>query len=90
MPIYEYECSCGQRTTIYRSVADRENCPTCRDCGGDTRKIVSRANVNPDIFDGTYDPNLTPMFAGEGNGTWIKSRAHRKERMRELGLGEAG
>ena len=88
MPVYDYECMCGTRTTAYRTINDREHGPSCPDCGGDTRKMVSRSNINPDIFDGTYDPNLSPMFAGEGHGTWLKSRAHRKERMRELGLVE--
>lgn len=89
MPVYEYECSCAARVTAYRKIAVRDICPHCEVCGGDTRRVVSRANINPDIFDGYLDPNLQSMHSN-GQGTYIKSRQHRKEVMRQLGVVEAG
>lgn len=92
MPVYDYECSCGLRVTAIRTIELRTIGPKCELCGGDTHKIVSRSNVNPDIYEGYFDPNLAPMYAtGErGQGTWVRGKAHRKQLMREFGLGECG
>jgi putative FmdB family regulatory protein len=83
MPLYEYRCRtepCGELTEAIRSVADREDCPSCSHCGGNTRKIISFTQaVHPD-FAPYYDDNLE---------THIKSKQHRKKVMKEKGLVEA-
>ena len=77
--LYEYRChSCEEITECVRSIADRNNAPTC-ECGGTTRKIISIQRVHPD-FEPYYDENLQ---------TGIKSKQHRKRVMKEQGVSEA-
>jgi putative FmdB family regulatory protein len=77
--LYEYRChSCGETTECIRSVAERDNAPTCA-CGGATRKIISIHRIHPD-FKPYYDDNLQ---------TGIKSKQHRQRVMKEQGVTEA-
>lgn len=78
MPIYSYVCqACRQETDDYRSVANRNDCPTC-ECGGETKKIISAYRVHSDLQP-YYDDNLE---------THIESRQHRAQVMREQGVVE--
>lgn len=77
-PIYEARCQdCGELTDYYRSVANRDDTPKC-ECGGETKKIISRYAVQGD-FEPYYDENLE---------THVKSKQHRKKVMKEQGVSE--
>lgn len=79
--IYEYQCQvCQQVTDAWRRVDDRNDCPTC-ECGGETKKIISGYRVHGDM-EPYFDENLGP------NGTYVKSRKHRAQAMKEHGLFE--
>ena len=43
MPLYEYECkSCGRVVEHLRKIAEKDNCPACKECEGETRKITTQ------------------------------------------------
>ena len=90
MPLYTFECeACTKRTDAHRSIETRDENPPVCDCGGKTERIITAANVNPDIFDGYFDPNLVAPGAAE-NGTWVHGRKHRRQLMKEFGVEERG
>ena len=79
MPLYEYQCEdCKEITEEFKKVAECLVCPTCK-CGGNTAKIISKANVHPD-----FEPYLDENIGDEP--TWIKSKQHRKQVMKENGV----
>lgn len=78
MPLYDYECErCGKQRDEFRSVADRNNPLSC-ECGSPMKKIISGYRVIGDL-DPYYDDNLD---------TYVRSKQHRKEVMREQGVSE--
>ena len=79
MPIYEYRCrDCQKITDAYRSVVNMWEAPDCQ-CGGKTRKIITRRfSVHSD---------LTPYY-DEHLETHIESKQHRKQVMAEQGVSE--
>ena len=78
MPIYSYLCSdCGGEQDEYRSVAERNDCPTCNLCKKTMVKIISGYSVIGDMD--YYDENL---------GVQITSRKHRERVMKEQGVSE--
>lgn len=78
MPLYTYACNtCGRETDEFRSVAERNACPTC-ECGGSMRKIIAGYRVIGDL-EPYYDDNLQAH---------IRSKQHRKEVMRDQGVSE--
>lgn len=80
MPLYSYRCqSCKAVTDAFRRIAERDDCPECSECDGDTKKIISTYSVHSD-FAPYYDENLE---------THIESKQHRKKVMKEKGLVEA-
>ena len=90
-PMYEYECAaedCGHRETSFRHMAFRNAPATCSRCGGPMPRTIERPNVNPD-YQPYLDENLVPS-GHTGPPQVVKSRSHRRELMRRLGLGEAG
>lgn len=91
MPIYEYECQaedCDNRVTEYRHMVARNTPAHCAKCGGVMPRAIERPNVNPD-YEPYLDEHLVPSgYTGPGN--WVKSRQHRRELMKQYGLGEAG
>jgi len=74
--LYEYECSCGKRTEEFRSVAERNNAPFC--CGKPMQKVLGGHRVVPDM-EPYFDENLQ---------SYVKSKQHRKQLMREQGVSE--
>jgi putative FmdB family regulatory protein len=76
MPLYEYECACGKHADEFRSVADRNNAPLC--CGKPMQKVIGGHRVIGDVAP-YYDDNLE---------TYVKSKQHRREVMREQGVSE--
>ena len=42
MPNYVYKCKeCEELTGASRPIADRDACPSCKTCGGKTKKIIT-------------------------------------------------
>jgi len=75
---YEYRCgACRELTEAVRSVADRNDCPTCA-CGGETRKIISLHKAHSDLTP-YYDDTLE---------TYITSKQHRHTVMKKQGVSE--
>lgn len=70
--LYTYE-HCGVQQDEFRSVAERNNGPACPKCGEPMPKIIGGHKVIGDM-DPYYDDNLE---------TYVKSRQHRKQLMRE-------
>jgi putative FmdB family regulatory protein len=78
MPLYTAQCkTCNQETDYYSSVANRDTTPQCQ-CGGETKKIISTYRVHGDM-----EPYLD-----ENLDTYIKSKQHRQQVMREKGVTE--
>lgn len=72
MPIYSTLCAaCGERSTVFRRVAERDQLPECG-CGGALRRVLDKPYVQPDIA--PYESPITP-------GVMINSRTQRKEEM---------
>jgi putative FmdB family regulatory protein len=81
MPIYDYECSgCGLHVDVWAGIDDVDL--PCS-CGGRKRRVMSATRSNPD-WQPYVDDNLCRM--GEVGGTLVKSRQHRKELMKRMGL----
>lgn len=79
MPVYTCKCiACGKEADYYTSVSDRNNTPNC-DCGAQTEKIISAYCVIPDLV-----PYLDENIGKEP--TWVKSKQHRKQLMKEHGV----
>ena len=75
MPTYTYSCEvCGTEKDEFRSIAERNNGPEC--CGEQMQKIITLGYVITDM-EPYYDENLE---------TYVKSRQHRNEVMREHGV----
>jgi putative FmdB family regulatory protein len=75
--IYQYECSCGNTKDEIRRVAER-NDPVVCSCGKNMERVIGGHYVTPDMAP-YYDDNLE---------TYVTSRQHRKEVMRERGVSE--
>ena len=41
MPIYEYECKCGNREEKFFHMSDTPNEIECEKCGGEMKKVIS-------------------------------------------------
>lgn len=81
MPIYTYTCDdCKELIDEYKKVDDRNNCPTCP-CGGSTKKIISSYFAISDL-----EPYLDMHIGKEP--TYVKSKQHRKQLMKENGVYE--
>lgn len=76
MPLYDYACEkCQAQTTAFRKVDERENCPECPRCGGETYKILTAPAVQGDIPG--YDCPVT--------GKWIEGRRAHEENLKRHG-----
>lgn len=81
MPIYTYQClDCEALTDAYKKIDERNDCPICA-CGGQTKKIISNYFAISDL-----DPYLDMNIGSEP--TWVKSKQHRKQLMKENGVSE--
>lgn len=76
--IYVYECACGKTKEEFRKVDDR-NDPVACDCGKPMERVIGGHSVIPDMAP-YYDDNLQ---------TYIRSRQHRKDVMRQQGVYES-
>lgn len=73
MPLYEYECKCGQKMEEFRSMGNRHNV-ICPSCGGVPQITMSLTRVHQScitltVFDGDgkvigqrHDHHRTPTF----------------------------
>ena len=85
MPLYEYECKEGHVSMILASIDDRPRTVSCDGCDGRATRIISR----PTIFgsgEEYMDENLAEY--GSSEGFVVKSRAHKRQRLKDLGLVE--
>ena len=79
MPIYDYECTCGNKELDrYSRIDEREPCP---ECGLEMRRLISsRFGINMGVGAyGYYDENLD---------TYIHTNAHKRRVMQEQGVHE--
>lgn len=86
MPIYEFECKEGHVSERYLKATDTTRFVQCDTCDKGAQRIISRPNVRPDIPD-HIDENLVDDHDTSG-GYLVKGRAHKRERLKELGLHE--
>lgn len=77
--IYTYECNeCGWQQDEFRKLETRNQCPRCDNCKSETHKIIANYAAIPDV-EPYFDDNLQ---------SYIKSKQHRKEVMKEQGVAE--
>jgi len=82
MPLYDMHCDkCGPVTDVWARI-DEEIMP-CK-CGGTMRRVISATRSNPD-WEPYLDEHLVPQHHS-GPPTLVRSRQHRKELMRQLGV----
>jgi putative FmdB family regulatory protein len=89
MPLYDYECpGCGLQTDVWAKIEEQEKLCGCMQW---MKRVISPTRGNPDIQP-YLDENLCADHSGQG--TWVKSKQHRRQVMSELGLtdkwGEGG
>jgi putative FmdB family regulatory protein len=77
MPLYDYECACGRGAAEFRAVDQRNDGPQC-ECGAIMVKVFSKAAAIGDL-EPYFDDNLQ---------TYIKSRKHRVQVMRDKDVAE--
>lgn len=83
MPLYDMDCqTCGPVTDVWARMDEEEM--TCPTCGGIMRRVLSATRSNPD-WEPYLDEHLVPSHHN-GPPTVVKSRQHRKELMKQLGL----
>lgn len=78
MPLYEWKCECGETDDEFRRVSER-NAPKVCKCGKGMERVITGYKTIGDV-EPYYDDNLE---------SWVKSRKHRKQIMREKGVYEA-
>lgn len=75
--IYQWECDCGKTKEEFRRMAQRNDKTIC-ECGQTMQRVIGGHYVTPDMAP-YYDDNLE---------TYVKSRQHRKDLMRQKGVSE--
>ena len=78
MPLYEFTCTCGHVEDEFRPMADRNLAKTCGACGLTMERVITAYRAIGDVAP-YYDENLE---------SWVKSKQHRKQVMREKGVSE--
>jgi putative FmdB family regulatory protein len=82
MPLYDMHCDkCGPVENVWAGI--NEEVMACG-CGGVMHRVISATRSNPD-WQPYEDENLVPQFH-PGGPVVVKSRQHRKELMKRLGL----
>lgn len=85
MAEYDYQCGCGNRFTVCKTISDIERLESCESCGM--------------ILDGSHRLISRVYFSGEkpheayfcpGLGTVVKSKEHRRQLAKQKGLEELG
>ncbi len=79
MPLYDYECQCGNKEERFAHIEDKTL--PCDKCDGEMRRLISShfgicMGVGPY---GYYDDNLQ---------TYVRTNAHKREVMKQQGVTE--
>lgn len=86
MPTYEYRCTaCGTRQDAVRRIAERDNCPRCTRCYGDTERRITSTMVS--VF-AAYRAVAADKETGER--PVIRSKAEHEAFLRRNGYEEVG
>lgn len=81
--LYTCRCiKCSHEQDYYSIVEKRHVTPACEECQGQTEKILSKYNVNPDL-ESYVDHNLGP------NPIRVEGRKHRQRLMKEADVSES-
>jgi putative FmdB family regulatory protein len=81
MPLYEFECgTCRNRREEYRPVDLHDKPAVCEKCNHRMKRRYD-FTVIPDMV-----PYLDPNIGA--NPTWVKSKAHRRQLMKQNGVSE--
>lgn len=73
MPLYDYECKCGEVGEYITPMNKNQTCPAC---GREMKRLMhSRFGIKCGVIDTYYD---------EGLGRYITSDTHKKQVMREM------
>lgn len=83
MPIYEYECPTGHKATRLSSIDERAARIRCDECGKTAQRVLSAAVVRG-AGEEYLDENLSDY--GSGEPFLVKSAAHKRQRLKDLGL----
>jgi len=87
MPRYDWRCmDCGKEAEHWARMDDRE---LICSCGGLMTRLFSPPRAVICDYEPYFDENLTPPGSTQA-GTWVTSRQHRKQLMKEYGLYERG
>lgn len=78
MPLYKYECECGNRFEEFKRIKDRKSV-VCPECEGETRLLIGNFNrgfvLEPQFFEHL---DTEPV--------WIKSKKHLKQECEKRGV----
>lgn len=86
MPVYTYRCgACHAKGTAFRTIAERNDCPTCTQCGGATEKILTPTMV------AVFTPyRAVASDKDSGERPLIRTRAEHESFLRRNGYEEVG
>ena len=82
MPLYEWECSCGHRESVWANIADREFAPD-HDCGGILQRLPGGHAC---LY---FEEGRARTHLGLSNRP-ITSKKQHEDLMREHGITESG
>jgi len=80
MPLYTFECDCGNRFDEFIRFENYRRESACEACGGMARKILTLPNTNKDLAYNFIDTNTT------GRPIQITSKGQWKKHLKKLGL----
>ena len=83
MPIYEYECPGSHRSEVFSTIEERVHQAVCPYCGQIALRVMSACTV-VGAGDEHIDENLTD--ARDKKPFVVKSQAHKRQRLKDLGL----
>lgn len=86
MPLYEYECPNGHKAEEVRTVAERNNNLICRECGEQTRRIIS-SNIRRE--EPTWLPSALQNLAADAKHV-CTDRSSFNRYLKEQGLSQIG
>ncbi|RLI54662.1 MAG: zinc ribbon domain-containing protein [Candidatus Thorarchaeota archaeon] len=66
MPIYEYECECGNKTEAFFHIADSPDAIECEKCGKKMKKVISLTAFSLK-GDGWYKDGYSPADKAKGS-----------------------
>jgi hypothetical protein len=81
--IYPYECECGFKTEVIKSVKECDNLEKCYECDKIMKRVISNKIhfMNEKVEQAEWNPGL---------GCVVKNKAHKEQIIKERGLIEMG